>query len=105
MLWFPVCRNFYVCTILWGNGARAAKARLLLYGGNLPKLGEFPNIGLNQGAEPIIIRMVMKTNTSFAGLVGCWHQDLMPMKMALMIKIMTLAMMMSVRRRGIGNDG
>ena len=47
MLWFPVCRNFYVCTILWGNGARAAKASgLLLYGGNLPKLGEFPNIGL-----------------------------------------------------------
>ena len=91
-----------MCTILWGNGARAAKARLLLYGGNLPKLGEFPNIGLNQGAEPIIIRMVMKTNTSFAGLVGCWHQDLMPMRM---IKIMTLVMMMSVRRIGIGNDG
>ena len=96
-----------MCTILWGNGARAAKASGLLYGGNLPKLGEFPNIGLNQGAEPIIIRMVMKTNTSFAGLVGCWHQDLMPMRLTMLIKIMTLVtlmMMMTIRRIGIGND-
>ena len=33
-----------------------------LYGGNLPKLGEFSNIGLNQGGEPIIMMMIDERN-------------------------------------------